>query len=136
MSTGYEPLRSQRVHEIRSAGALLSDLMRWNPDIQSAVVIDDGRVAASSAAGEAVLHAAELMAASATGFFGATARLGLEGVRVTTIDGDEGHAVIARVDERCMVVVVAAPGAPRAALRADVEWLAARLVRPALRRES
>jgi predicted regulator of Ras-like GTPase activity (Roadblock/LC7/MglB family) len=134
MTIAVEPPRSSRVDDIRSAGSLLSDLMQWNPDIQSAVIVDDGRALASSAAGESVIHAAELMAASATGFFGATARLGLEGVRVTMIDGDEGHAVIARVDDRCLVVVVAAPGAPMSALRADVEWVASRLVRPAFRR--
>jgi predicted regulator of Ras-like GTPase activity (Roadblock/LC7/MglB family) len=128
MSSSFEQLRSFRVSQLRSADGLLKELLHWNPDVQSAVLVGaGGKAIASASAGPSVIAAAELTAATVTPFFEASERLGLTGIRLTTIEGDDGSALVARIDSAAVLVIVANPEAVASALRGDVEWIASRL---------
>lgn len=129
MSTGFEPLRAYGVHQLRSPDELLRELLRWNPDVQSAVLVDEGRAVAAASAGPAAIAAAELTASTVLPFFEASGRLGLTAVRLTTIEGDDGRALVARIDDSSVLVIVAHSEAATPALRGDVEWIASRLAK-------
>jgi predicted regulator of Ras-like GTPase activity (Roadblock/LC7/MglB family) len=129
MTTGFEPVRSGRIQQIRSPEALLHELLRWNPDVQSAVLVQEGRALVSAAAAPSVVAAAESTASIVSAFFGATARLGLQAIRMTTVEGEDGRAIVARVDDATVLVVIATHDAAMAALRSDVEWVATRFLR-------